>query len=236
MDIDTRHRFHQALRELEQRTLDGLDMVIKQLHRALESVNHQDVTLAEVVLADDDRIDGLYREVQQGVLTLLATQQPVAGDLRLVTALLQIVRCVERMGDQCVDIAKLVPLSGHRSPKDETMLAAIERMGGLVGVEVAQAKETFLSRNVELAEDLVLQDAEVDHLNREVFRRAVEIGDDVETREWAMFMVLIARALERIGDNAVDIAEQTVFLVGGLFRELVDESHPDPEGSEPPPS
>ena len=139
----------------------------------------------------------------------------MAGDLRLVAALLHIVWCLERMGDQCVNVAKLVPLSGYESPRDEWMLAAIERMGRLVGLQIVQAKETFVSRNVELAEDLALQDTAVDQLNRQVFRRAVDIGDDVELREWAMFMVLIARALERIGDNTVDVAEQTVFLVTG---------------------
>ena len=95
-------------------------------------------------------------------------------------------------------------------------------MGRLVGRQIVQAKETFVSRNVELAEDLALQDTTVDQLNRQVFRRAVDIGDDAELREWAMFMVLIARALERIGDNTVDVAEQTVFLVTGELRELVD--------------
>ena len=126
------------------------------------------------------------------------------------------------MGDQCVNIAKLVPLSGYEPPRDEWMLEAIERMGRLVGRQIAQARETYVSRNVELAEDLALQDSAVDQLNRQVFRRAVDIGDDVELREWAMFMVLIARALERIGDNTVDVAEQTVFLVTGELRELTD--------------
>jgi len=77
-------------------------------------------------------------------------------------------------------------------------------------------------RNVELAQDLVRQDAEINRLNRAIFRRAVEIGDDVDTREWAMFMILVARALERVGDNTVDIAEQVVFVVTGLFREVSD--------------
>jgi phosphate transport system protein len=230
MDADTRHQFHEALRELEQQTMGGLAMVTEQLQRALDSLRYGDVPLAESVLAGDDEIDRRYLEVHQAVLTLLATQQPMAGDLRLVAALLHIVRCVERMGDQCVDIVKLVPLAGPAAPEDEVMLAAIERMGRLAGAEVAQAKETFRLRDLELARDLVRRDDEVDDLNREVFRRAVEIGADSALREWAMFMVLVARALERIGDNAVDIAEQTVFLVSGQFRQLADDSHPDLDG------
>ena len=179
-----------------------------------------------MVVADDDRIDGRYLEVHQGILSLLARQAPVAGDLRIVAALLHIIRCVERMGDQCVNIAKLVPLSGYEPPKDKDILDAIERMGQLARSQVSQAKEAFASRNVELAQDLVRQDAEINRLNREIFKRAVEVGDDPEVREWAMFMILVARCLERIGDNTVDIAEQAVFVVTGLFREFADASTP----------
>ena len=125
-----------------------------------------------------------------------------------------------------MNIAKLVPLSGYESPKDKDILDAIERMGQLARSQLSQAKEAFASRNVGLAQDLVRQDAEINSLNREIFRRAVEIGDDVDTREWAMFMILVARCLERVGDNTVDIAEQVVFVVTGLFREFADASHP----------
>ena len=155
-------------------------------------------------------------------LALLARQAPVASDLRILAALLHIIRCVERMGDQCVNIAKLVPLSGYESPKDKDILDSIERMGRHARSQVTQARDAFSSRNVELAQDLVRQDAEINRLNRAIFKRAVEIGDDVDTREWAMFMILVARALERVGDNTVDIAEQVVFVVTGLFREVSD--------------
>ena len=223
---ETRHHFREALKGLEEQTLGGLDMVIQQLDRALESISYQDVELAGMVVADDDRLDGRYLEVHQGVLSLLARQAPVAGDLRIVAALLHIIRCVERMGDQCVNIAKLVPLSGYEAPKDKDILDAIERMGQLARSQVSQAKESFASRNVELAQDLVRQDAEINRLNREIFRRAVDAGDDPDMREWAMFMILVARCLERVGDNTVDIAEQTLFVVTGLFREFADASTP----------
>src|SRR5438477_953943 len=224
---ETRHQFRESLRELETQALGGLDLVIQQLDRSLESLSYQDVELAGMVVADDDRIDGRYLEVNQGVLSLLARQAPVAGDLRIVAALLHVIRCIERMGDQCVNIAKLVPLSGHEAPKDKDLLDAVERMGQLAHSQVSQAKDAFASRNVDLAQDLVHQDEEINRLNRETFKRAVEIGDDVELREWAMFMILVARCLERIGDNTVDIAEQVVFVVTGLFREMADASTPN---------
>jgi phosphate transport system protein len=219
---EARHKFREALRELEQQTLGGMDLVISQLDRALEALTYQDVELAGMVVADDDRIDGRYLEVHQGVLSLLARQAPVAGDLRIVAALLHIIRCVERMGDQCVNVAKLVPLSGYEQPKDKDILDAIEQMGQLARSQVSQAHEAFASRNVDLAQSLVLQDQEINRLNREIFKRAVAIGDQSEMREWAMFMILVARCLERIGDNTVDIAEQVVFVVSGLFREVSD--------------
>ena len=228
---EVRHQFRETLRELEQQTLGGMDMVIQQLDRALESLSYQDVELAGMVVADDDRIDGRYLEVHQGILSLLARQAPVAGDLRIVAALLHTLRCIERMGDQCVNIAKLVPLSGHEAPKDKDILDLIERMGQLARSQVVEAKEAFASRSAEMARDLLRQDSEVNRLNREIFRRAVEVGDNVEVREWAMFMILVARCLERIGDNTVDIAEQVVFVVTGLFREFADASQTPTEAT-----
>jgi phosphate transport system protein len=221
---ETRHQFRESLKELEQQAMGGLDLVVSQLDRALEAISYQDIELAAMVVADDDRIDGRYLEVHQGVLSLLARQAPVAGDLRIVAALLHIIRCVERMGDQCVNIAKLVPLSGHEQPKDSEILEAIDQMGKLARAQVIQARDAFATRSDPLARALAIQDAEINALNRTIFRRAVDIGDDQELREWAMFMILVARCLERIGDNTVDIAEQTVFVITGLFREFADAS------------
>src|SRR5213595_3008000 len=198
-----RHQFREDLAGLERQTLDGLDLVIRQLDRALESVSYQDVELAGMVVADDDRIDGRYLEVHQGVLSLLARQAPVATDLRVVAAILHVIRHVERMGDQCVNICKLLPLEGHDTPRHGDMLAKIDQMGRQARVQVIQAKQAFCRRDAALAEDLVRQDDAIDTLNREVFYLALDIGDDAEMREWAMHMLLVARALERVGDIAV---------------------------------
>lgn len=223
----TRIHFQEELEELEKQALGGLDMVVAAIDRALEAVEQRDSELAAMVVADDDRIDGRYLEVHQGVLSLLALQAPVATDLRIVAALLHVIKHVERMGDQCVNICKLVPLDGHEPPVHAEIVATILRMGRQARSQVEQCKQAFARRDVALAHDLVRQDDEIDHLNREVFNRAIEIGDDADTREWAMHMMLVARAIERIGDNAVDIGEQTAFVVTGLFREFEDASHPD---------
>jgi phosphate transport system protein len=223
---EVRIHYQEELESLESRALDGLDMVAETLGRTIEAIEHQDMELAELVIADDDRIDGRYLEIHQELLTLLATQSPVATDLRLISALLHVMKSIERMGDQCVNIAKLIPLTGSEPPTDDRMLGDIITMGKQARSLVAQAKHAFAQRDTALARDLVRQDDVIDNLNRECFRLAIEIGDEHDLREWAMTMMLVARALERIGDNAVDIGEQVAFLVTGLFREFEDASHP----------
>jgi phosphate transport system protein len=225
MSPQTRHLFHEELVRLEAAALEGLDMVNTQLDRAVESLVRRDVELAGFVVADDDRIDGRYLEVHQSLLALLALQAPVASDLRLIAALLHVIGHIERMGDQCVNIAKIVPLDGHEAPGDEETNGFIERMGTLTASLVSQSKHAFATRDVALAEDLVRQDDEIDNLNRSIFRRALEIGDDADTREWAMHMAFVGRSMERIADNAVDIGEQAAFVATGLFREFSDASH-----------
>jgi phosphate transport system protein len=220
-----RPHFQDELHALEQQTLTGIDLLLGQIDRMLEALAEQDVELAELVIADDDRIDGRYLEVHQGILSLLARQAPVAGDLRLVAALLHVIKHVERMGDQCVNVCKLIPLCGHEPPIEPQVQELVLRMGRLARSEVVQARSAFAARDVVLAEDLVRQDREINAIQRDIFRRAIEIGDDADVREWAMTMILVARCIERIGDNAVDIGEQTAFVVTGLFREFSDSSH-----------
>jgi phosphate transport system protein len=226
MPESTRIHYQEELENLEVRALEGLGLVAGQLEKAVEAVEHQDTELAELVIANDDIIDGRYLEVHQTILTLLATQAPVATDLRLIAALLHLMKAIERMGDQCVNVGKLIPIAGHEPPADHRIIKDISTMGKQVRTQISQAKRAFEDRDVEMARDLVRQDDVVDNLNKEIFRIALEIGDDHDRREWAMTMILVARAIERIGDNSVDIGEQVAFVVTGLFREFQDASHP----------
>lgn len=222
----TRVHYQEELEQLEASALGGLDLVSTALGRTLEAVEQQDVELAQQVIDDDDRIDGRYLEVHQSLIALLATQSPVATDLRLISSLLHVLKNIERMGDQCVNVCKLIPLTGNEPPADEEMVKMILTMGRQARTLTSQAKRAFEERNTEMARDLVRLDDVVDDLNRECFALALEIGDDPDRREWAMTMLLAARAIERIGDNAVDIGEQVAFVVTGLFREFEDASHP----------
>ncbi len=226
MPETARAEYLEELANLEASALGGLDMVNTALARTMEAVESQDVEMAQVVIADDDRIDGRYLEVHQSLITMLATQSPVATDLRLISSLLHVLKSIERMGDQCVNVCKLIPLTGSHPPADAEMVKLILTMGTHTQTLIAQSKRAFEERDVEMARDLVRRDDAVDNLNRECFNLAIELGDDADKREWAMTMLLAARAIERVADNAVDIGEQVAFVVTGLFREFEDASHP----------
>jgi phosphate transport system protein len=222
-----RLHFQDEMQRLEEQALTGLDLVARTIDRTREAVREQDVELAASVIADDDLIDGLYLQVHQGVLSLMALQAPVATDLRLVAAVLDVIKHIERMGDGCVNVAKLIPLAGNEPPRKPELIDDVDRMAVQAKAQVLQSGEAFRTRDVALAEDLVRQDDEIDKLNRDVFKQALDAGSDDDTREWAMTMMLMARSFERIGDHAVDIGEQVAFVVTGLFREFTDASHPD---------
>ena len=227
MSNKLRSIYRDDLSRLEGQTVGGFELVIRTLDRTLEAVETQDIELAQIVVNDDDQIDGRYLEVHQGLLTLLATQSPVAADLRLIAALIHVIKDLERMGDQCVNIAKVIPLSGHEPPVEQRLMKTILEMGKQVRIEVAQARRALVDRDVPLAWNLRTLDDRVDELSREIFSIAIDVGDEADRREWAMTMLLAARALARIGDNAVDVGEQVVFVVTGLFRSSEHPSYPD---------
>jgi phosphate transport system protein len=220
-----RPHFQDQMRELEQSMLEALDMALAQLERVTDAMDTGDIPLAQFIISDDARIDGRYLEVHQGVLSMLALQAPVAGDLRLVIAVLHVINNIERVGDQCANIAKLIPLAGRDAAAPAEIGQRLLRMGELARDGLSQARIAFADRDVAVAELLAARDHQINRLNREVFRLAVEAGEVAELREWAISMTLAARALERIGDLAVDIGEQAIFVATGQFREL---SHGDP--------
>ena len=127
----TRLHYQEELQRLETQALGALDLVVSMLDKTLDAITHQDIELATLVILDDDQIDGRYLEVHQGILSLLALQQPVASDLRVVAALLHVIKHAERMGDQCVNIAKLLPISGNEPPVHDELRSRILRMGQL---------------------------------------------------------------------------------------------------------
>jgi phosphate transport system protein len=224
---EVRVEFHDQLRELEQEALSTIELASAAVGQAIEAVVNRDTELAVMVINGDDRIDGRYLDVHQGILSLLARQSPVASDLRLVAALLHAIMHIERIGDLAVNIAKLVTLMGEPTDGAADIMAKLEAAGNQAQDQLKQAQIAFEQRNVNLAENLVSQDDVIDSLNRQVFQDAVDYGgSDPHSREWAAHAMLIARYIERIGDHTVDIGEQIAFVITGEFREFTDASRP----------
>jgi phosphate transport system protein len=218
--------FDEELRAAEQRLLTEGALVKKQLRLVLEAVADKDAAIAEEVIAGDDGVDELYLEAEGRVLNLLALQAPVAGDLRLVSAILHSNMHLERMGDLCVNIAKFVR-EELSYPRDSPMVTRLVEMGDRATEMLDLAMGAFSRRSVDLAEQLSTKDVVLDRLNRGMLGDLKRYVDDERSFEWAMNLVLVARYLERFGDHCVDIAEQTAFLVTGVFREFTDASHPE---------
>ena len=216
--------FQEELDELERLLHAEGELVLRSLRGAVEAVCAQDVELADEVIAFDDDVDQLYIRIEQGIELLLARQTPVATDLRLVLALLHDNLHLERMGDLCVTIAKLTKLSKDLPP-DAFLLEGFKEMGERAEQMIRVAMRSLQERDRVAAESLLELDELIDRANRRVVNRLLEIGHDLERREWGLRMILVSRCLERIGDHAVDVGEQTAYLVTGEFREFTDASH-----------
>jgi len=200
------------------------DYVLRALRGAMNALDQRDSELADEVISFDDDIDRRYLEIENRIEALLARQTPVAGDLRLVLALLHANLHLERMGDYCVTIAKLIKLVVEFRPSHE-LLEAFDEMGSRAEQMIRVALDSFARRDLEGASSLVDLDELIDRANRRAVQHVLELGRDPEQLEWGLRMLTVSRCLERIGDHAVDIGEQTAYLVTGEFREFTDASH-----------
>jgi phosphate transport system protein len=214
--------FQEELQALERAIDEEAGLVLRSLRGAVEALVTRDVELADEIIAFDDDIDEVYLRTEQAIELLLARQTPVAGDLRLVLAILHSNLHLERMGDLCTTVAKLMKLAAQL-PADDTLLAGFREMGERAEEMIRVAVEALHRRDGVLAESLLALDELIDRSNRRVVRHMVELGS--ENLEWSLRMIVASRCLERIGDHAVDIGEQAAFLATGEFREFTDASH-----------
>jgi phosphate transport system protein len=217
--------FQEELDRLEAHLQEEAALVLRSLRGALNALEQQDAELADEVIAFDDEVDDRYLAIGQGIEQLLARQTPVAIDLRLVLAVLHINLALERSADLCVTISKLTKLSADLE-QDEALVEAFEEMGSRAEEMTRVAMRSFAERDLAGAESLVHLDELIDRANRRVVERIIDLGPNPELREWGVRMIVVSRCLERIGDHAVDIGEQTAYLVTGEFREFTDASHP----------
>lgn len=217
--------FAEELAEAQNELMAQGSLVRQQLADVIDVLERKDQDGAARIVAADDRVDELYVGIQSRIHNLLALQAPVAGDLRLVSAILHSNMHVERVGDLCVNVAKFV-MNEHRYPPTAPMIARLRDMSERAGLMLGEALTALARRDVELAEQLPEKDDALDRLNRGMLDDLRQYVDDEESFEWATSLILVARYLERIGDHAVDIGEQVAFLVTGVFREFTDASHP----------
>jgi phosphate transport system protein len=220
-----RINFGEELDTAENSLLAQGGLVRNQLERVMDALVRRDADLARRVIADDDRVDDIYLAIQTRILNLLALQSPVAGDLRLVSAIIHSNLHVERMGDLCVNIAKFVR-DEQPYPPGSPMIARLEDMGDRAAEMLDLALSAFARRDADLAEQLTIKDNALDRLNRGLLEELKHYAGDEQSFEWATNLVLVGRYLERVGDHTVDIGEQVAFLVTGVFREFTDASHP----------
>jgi phosphate transport system protein len=219
-DLDTLQATLMEEGELVQRSLRG----------AMEALDQRDPEVADEVIAFDDEVDKRYLAIEQGIESLLARQTPVASDLRFVLAALHINLALERIADLCVTIAKLTKLVYEIAP-DPKLVEGFQEMASRGEEMIRVALDSFVKRDLGGAESLVDRDELIDRANRRVVQHLLALGGNPALREWGLRMTIVSRCLERIGDHAVDIGEQTAYLVTGEFREFTDASH---KGEFPP--
>ncbi len=216
--------FQEELDRTEAALQEEGEHILRALRGALNALAQRDTELADEVIFFDDDIDRRYVEIQKGIEALLARQTPVAGDLRLVLALLHANLHLERMGDYCVTISKLIKLVADVEP-EQGLIDAFADMGARAEGMIRVALDSFAARDVDGASSLVELDELIDRANRRVVEQVLPLASDPERLEWGLRMITVSRCLERIGDHAVDIGEQTAYLVTGEFREFTDASH-----------
>jgi phosphate transport system protein len=214
-----RESFEQALRGLEADIVRMGTMAGELIHRAVDALDARDGKEADAVVADDAHVDALHLEIEQRVIALLATQQPMARDLRELTSTLAISIDLERMADHAEGIGKAI----KRLVKEPLLepIVDIPRIEVIVQEMLKDALDAFVRRDVALAESLAAKDDTVDDLRSQVFRELLAyMVEDPQTTSRALELILVAQHLERAADHITNVAERVIYLVTGEMREL----------------
>jgi phosphate transport system protein len=206
-----RHHFEAELQNLRNLLLTMGGMVEERVHRAVHALVHRSEEDAKRIIASDKEINDLQMDVDNRCLKLLATQSPLAVDLRLITSAMKINADLERIGDQAVNVAESVLVLIPQPPLKP--LIDIPRMAGIAEKMIRDALDAFVKRDAELARDVLRRDDEVDELKDQVFRELLTyMMADPGTIQRALSLILISRNLERIADHATNIAEDVIFI------------------------
>ena len=211
---DTLQHFHQELQGLEQAVLSVVDRAEQMVEMAVQAVVEGDLDLANEVIARDEELDQTYFEVLDKWTMLMARFQPLGPDLRKMTVLLQLNQTFERMGDQCVNIAKAA-IDTAGLPRVDRICDQVLEMGDLVRPMIRTATDAYVRQDLDEALLLPSMDEPVDRLNTNMYREMIAVGSNPQLLQWASGMLMVSRALERVGDQAVDFAEQAAYLITG---------------------
>jgi phosphate transport system protein len=217
----TREHYDAMLQQLDGEILEMGDLVIDTIGRCVQALKNLDADTAQQLIEADNLIDTRRYEIEKSALLLIATQQPLAGDLRSVAAILTIATELERIGDYCEGIAKLT-LRMAAEPVTTTV-AGIDHMAEITQRLLRQVLDAYRSRNVEEAGNVWSQDDEVDDLYEEVFRKMLmEMVKDPATIRRDTYLLWVAHNLERMADRVTNIAERVAFVVTGDVAEFRD--------------
>ncbi len=217
--METRTAFHQHLKEVEEEIITMGTMVAKAMDRAIDALKKRDLILAHQIIADDDKINKQRFSIEDQCIGLIATQQPMASDLRIIVAVLNIIIELERIGDYAEGIAKIVVMIGDEPPLKP--LIDIPRMGEITIDMIHKSLQSFVTRDVALATQVVSLDSVVDGLYDQVFRELLTfMMVDPKTTNRATRLIWVAHNLERAADRATNICERVVFMVTGKMEEI----------------
>lgn len=219
MIIQSRAALETGLAELSANILSIASMVDEAIEFAMEALYKRDVEMAERVVANDERINQLRLETEEKCLLLLATQQPVASDLRTIVATIHVVSELERIGDHASGIARLVGRL-ENEPELDT-LHKLPKMAKRARKMLQESIQAFIQKDPDLAQSLVKRDDKLDKHYRKLFRETLKEMQDDEYIRRATFLLWVGHDLERMGDRATNIAERVIFMTTGLFVETI---------------
>lgn len=214
----TRETFDEQLKALEQDVLDMGKLVDRAIDLSIEALAKRDIELSRRVIKEDEIINQAQHDIEEQCLVLIATQQPLASDLRVIFAIASIATELERMADHAKGVGQIGVMMGPRQPLKP--LVDIPRMAKKGRWLLEQELAAFVNRDVDLARSLGGEDDEVDRLYDQVFRELlIFMMDDPRTITRATYLLWVAHNLERIADRAINIGERVVFLVRGEVEE-----------------
>lgn len=218
--MSPRFSFDRALVELQQDILRMASLVEQSIYDSVQALLKQDVTGAAQVIMGDEMIDELYLEIENKCIKIIATQQPIARDLRVAITGIKILLSLERMADHAVDIARATMcISGH--PMNIKALEYIPEMGRIAQQMVKEGLDAYVHGDVQKAREMCGLDDEVDYIFAKMFRELVNLmAKDSDIVMQSAYLLYVGRYLERIADHATNIGEAVIYLVTGERREL----------------